>query len=229
MFRRVLLRRITTWLAIVGYALVASGLPLPIGFSAPGHESASSAKRLSGKDRSKAFPCMDKPCGCATAEQCFANCCCHTPTERLAWAKAHNVEAAVLAALERRVAAEPQKAGSGCCAKKSAKPACSTPSLDLEGPEICSEYRSLAAAPAPMDQSDDEPENETPQPKVVVLRAMLACGGIVAEWFSCGVSLPPPALVTAIVTWAPPLGTLDVIDDAMASVPAVPDLPPPRA
>lgn len=229
MVRRILQQRITTWLAIIAYALVVSGLPLPTGSSSPGQESASSAKRLSSKDRSKPFPCMDKPCGCATAEQCFASCCCHTPAERLAWARAHNVEAAVLAALERRVGTEPGKAGSGCCAKKSAKAACSTPSLDLEGPAICSEYQSLAATPAAVDQSDDEPVNETPQAKVVVLRAMLACGGIAAEWFSCGVSLPPPALATAIVIWTPPLDTLDVIDDAIASVPAVPDLPPPRA
>jgi hypothetical protein len=230
MFRRVPLRRITTWFAIIGYALVVSGLPLPVGFSSPGQKSASSDKRLSGKDRTKPFPCMDKPCGCATAEQCFANCCCHTPTERLAWARAHNVEAAVLAALERRAGTEPRKPGSGCCAKKAAKPAYSAPSLDLVGPDICSEYQSLAATPAPVSvENSPEPAEESPQPRLVVLRAMLACGGIAAEWFSCGVSLPPPAIVAAVVTYEPPLITLDVADDEMICVTSVPDLPPPRA
>lgn len=230
MSRRTPLRRTATWFAIIGYALVVSGLPLPMGFSSPGQESASSAKRLSGKDRSKPFPCMDKPCGCATAEQCFANCCCHTPAERLAWARAHDIEAGVLAALERRVAAEPRKAGSGCCAKKSAKPARSTPSLDLDGLEICSEYRSFASTPASVTAEDSSaPADEPPQPRLVVLRAMLACGGIVAEWFSCGVSLPPPAIVAAVVTYEPPLVTLAVADDQMICVPSVPDLPPPRA
>lgn len=94
---------------------------------------------------------------------------------------------------------------------------------------MCGEYPSRPATPASVDRADGESEGEVPQPKGVVLRAMLACGGIVAEWFSCGVSLPPPASVTAIVTRAPPLDTLDVIDDAMASVSSVPDLPPPRA
>jgi hypothetical protein len=173
---------------------------------------------------------MDKPCGCATAEQCFANCCCHTPTERLAWARAHNVEAAVLAALERRAGTEPRKPGSGCCAKKAAKPAYSAPSLDLVGPDICSEYQSLAATPAPVSvENSPEPAEESPQPRLVVLRAMLACGGIAAEWFSCGASLPPPAIVAAVVTYEPPLITLDVADDEMICVPSVPDLPPPRA
>ena len=73
--------------------------------------------RLAAKDRSRPFPCMDKPCGCATAEQCFANCFCHTPAERLAWAKAHGVEPAVLAALEKRLAADAAgaKAAGSCC------------------------------------------------------------------------------------------------------------------
>jgi len=224
------LPQITTWLVICGYALVISGLPLPTGISSPGQESAATTKRLTGKDRSQPFPCMDKPCGCATAEQCFANCCCHTPAERLAWARAHNVDAAVLTALVRRTEAESPDAGSGCCAREAVKPCCSvTPRSASELPGCCGDRRSLAATPAPVDAPDEQAENETPQPKVVVLRAMLACGGIVAEWFSCGVSLPPPAAITAIVTWAPPLDTLDVIDDAIASVPTVPDLPPPRA
>ena len=229
MFRRVLLRRITTWLAIVGYALVVSGLPLPIGFSAPGHESASSAKRLAGKDRSKPFPCMDKPCGCATAEQCFANCCCHTPAERLAWARAHNVEAGVLTALERRVAAEPHTAGTGCCATKSAKSACCAPSFDIEGPEICSEYQSLAGTPETTTDSDDRgsEHEQSPQPRTVVLRAMLACGGVVAEWFAAGAALPPPRCDVCLGMSVCDICTPgDELGDCQRASPAV---PPPRA
>jgi hypothetical protein len=229
MFRRVLLRRITTWLAIVGYALVVSGLPLPIGFSAPGHESASSAKRLAGKDRSKPFPCMDKPCGCATAEQCFANCCCHTPAERLAWARAHNVEAGVLTALARRVAAEPHTAGTGCCATKSAKSACCAPSFDIEGPEICSEYQSLAGTPETTTDSDDRgsEHEQSPQPRTVVLRAMLACGGVVAEWFAAGAALPPPRCDVCLGMSVCDICTRgDELGDCQRASPAV---PPPRA
>jgi hypothetical protein len=86
------LRRITTWLAILGYTLVAAGLPLPFGMIAPAAPDSPAAKRVAGKDRSRSFPCMDRPCGCATAEQCFTSCCCNTPAETLAWATAHRVE-----------------------------------------------------------------------------------------------------------------------------------------
>lgn len=42
-------------------------------------------------DSSEAFPCQSCGCGCKTAEQCWTNCCCYTPTERLAWAKKNKV------------------------------------------------------------------------------------------------------------------------------------------
>lgn len=92
MRRDTTLRRVTIWMATIGYALVASGLPLPLGGAQPASSTSAAAKRLAGKDRSQPFPCMDKPCGCTTAEQCFSSCCCDTPAELLAWAKANHVE-----------------------------------------------------------------------------------------------------------------------------------------
>ena len=166
------LHRIAVWLAVAGYALVASGLPLPLGSVAPAGGSAA-AKRLAGKDRSQPFPCMDRPCGCATAKQCFADCCCHTPAERLAWAKAHGIEPGVLAALERRVAAEATAEAGGCCSTRKAAPSC------------------CASQAAPKLPAPAEP-NDAPQTQTVVLRAMLACGGIVAQWVAAAGSLPPP-------------------------------------
>src|SRR5262245_40642907 len=38
------------------------------------------------------FPCQDHPCGCMTADDCWANCCCFSKQERLAWAREHQVE-----------------------------------------------------------------------------------------------------------------------------------------
>jgi len=119
-----LIHRITHWLVILGYALVASGLPLPVArwpAVAPGAAAGQQQveQRLSGKDRSQPFPCMDKPCGCATAEQCFASCCCHTPAQRLAWARAQRVAPAVVAALEHLIHRE---AGATCAAQAAAPP-----------------------------------------------------------------------------------------------------------
>jgi hypothetical protein len=231
-------RRITIWLAILGYTLVASGLPLPFGIVAPSAQDSPAAKRLAGKDRSRPFPCMDKPCGCATAEQCFTNCCCHTLAERLAWAKARGLEPAVLAALARRVAvASPAPAAAGCCAvKQQAKPSCCASTDDGEGAEdsVCGDSTSLAGEPVSPPSSDEPAPNDEPAPddepgcKVVILRAMLACGGIVAQWAAVGVSLPPPGIVTCELPW-PSIGTVVIRDEQASDGGGPPDLPPPRA
>jgi len=235
------LRRITTWLAILGYTLVASGLPLPFGVVAPAASDSPAAKRLAGKDRSQPFPCMDKPCGCATAEQCFTNCCCNTPAETLAWAKAHAVEPAVLAALEQRVAsnrpAVVKVANNSCCSSKApvAKESCCTikqPAAVVEDGDLCSMDASRAATPSTTEEAtpdkaspDDEPPRQ-PRSRTVTLRAMLACGGIVAEWFAAAAALPPPRLEVSLVMYE-----LDVCtpgDEAGESLAASPAAPPPR-
>ena len=55
-------------------------MPLPIG-----------SVSITDKQTSLPFPCQDSPCGCKTAEQCWTNCCCKTPAQRLAWAKSNGV------------------------------------------------------------------------------------------------------------------------------------------
>lgn len=44
------------------------------------------------KGGDQAFPCQDQACGCTTAEACWRGCCCSSPSQRLAWAKAHGVQ-----------------------------------------------------------------------------------------------------------------------------------------
>jgi hypothetical protein len=246
MHSRALLRRITTWLAILGYMLVASGLPLPLGsislgMVAPAAPDSPAAKRLAGKDRSQPFPCMDKTCGCATAEQCFKSCCCNTPSETLAWAKAHRVEPAVLAALEQRVASSSQLATkstkSSCCSTKApaAEESCCTSRQSaiagLEDNDLCSMDASLVATPSTTEKATTEnvpPADEPaePQSRSVTLRAMLACGGIVAEWFAAGAALPPPRLEVSLVMHVLDVCTPD--DEAGESLAASPAAPPPR-
>ena len=230
-------RRTTTWLAIIGYALVASGLPLPLGGSAPAATDTVAARRLAAKDRSRPFPCMDRPCGCATAEQCFTSCCCNTPAETLAWARSRGVEIGVLMALEQRVAAAavagPPVENDSCCAD-TASSCCRSGDAsradDAASNDPESEGRVAAvstgrddgtAAPEP---SDSEPSGP---PRIVTLRAMLACGGIVAEWFAAGASLPPPKLECSIA--AECVGLSTTADLGAAGTRHVPEPPPPRA
>ena len=207
------------------YGLVASGLPLPM-MSPPAGTVA--ARKLAGKDRSRPFPCMDKACGCDSAERCFSSCCCHTPAETLRWAKARGIEPAVIAALEQRVAvAEPAPAAGGCCAAKRSQPACcEAEAADAAGEDaICGDSQSLAAEPG---LPPDAPADEEPAPKVVILRAMLACNGIVAQWAAACVSLPPPAVVSCEIPW-PRVGAVTTCDEGASGTGGPPDLPPPRA
>lgn len=71
-------RKVVTFLALACFC--ASSMPLPLG-----------TIRISDKAGSQPFPCQDSPCGCKTAEQCWTNCCCTTPAQRLAWARKNGV------------------------------------------------------------------------------------------------------------------------------------------
>ena len=208
-------RRGLTWCAVAGYALLASGLPLPAGLAAPRRDGIATT-RLAAKDRSQPFPCMDKPCGCATAEQCFANCCCHTPAERLAWAKAHGVEQAVLAALQRRVAADSAAAGSCCTATPKRKQACCGGTADA----------AAVTADRPPAPSDD---SSAPSVRIrtVTLRAMLACGGMLGDWLAVGGGLPPPRLDLVLDT--PLVDRRPLGDHSGELLASPPDAPPPRS
>ncbi|MCE9631978.1 MAG: hypothetical protein K8S94_14845 [Planctomycetia bacterium] len=211
--------RATTWGCLAVFCLVASGLPLPLGGSKAGigggRTNPAAAARLAGKDRSTPFPCMDKACGCATAEQCLQDCCCNTPAETLAWARAHDVAPAILASLMQRAAASLPKASGSCCS--AATPSC----CEAAEPSCCA-----------VDQGDEPPARIPDAAHVVgvrsiVLRAMLACGGVADEWSSGGLSLPPP-LVTS-VSRPSPTATITIADDPIKALPRSPDAPPPRA
>ncbi|MEX0671058.1 MAG: hypothetical protein WD060_11445 [Pirellulales bacterium] len=211
------IKRVTSWGCLAVYCLVASGLPLPLGGSTAGigggRTNPAAAARLAGKDRSTPFPCMDKACGCATAQQCFNDCCCNTPAETLAWARAHDIDPAVLARLARRAAASLPKAASACCS--AAKPSCSD---SVSEPSCCD-----------TDHGDDAPAGlpDVAGVRSIVLRAMLACGGLAEDWLSCAASLPPPHVTS--VSRPSPTATIMSGDDSPRSLCDAPDAPPPRA
>ncbi len=74
---RNLRRRCLALAALVAYLAASFGLPVPV--------------LGARKDLSKPYPCMNNPCGCLCAEDCWRHCCCTTPEERWAWAAANNV------------------------------------------------------------------------------------------------------------------------------------------
>ena len=87
MFRnRAILRKAVRRLAGLGvlFGISAVVLPFPIKVDVPSSSNAD-------KDLSKPFPCMNRPCGCRSAEQCWKKCCCFTDLQKVAWAKANGV------------------------------------------------------------------------------------------------------------------------------------------
>lgn len=229
-------RRAIAWVMLALYGLIASGLPLPLGeFSGD----AQTTGRLAAKDRSRPFPCMNTPCGCRSAQQCFTSCCCHTPAETLAWAKARGLEPAVLAALASRVAAAaPAPVPAGCCSssvgcddRDETATGCEPPAVD---DTVCSDYQSLAAdrvehgaeqiPPVSRGRHDHEPEPTD----VVILRAMLACGGIVGQWTGMATSLPPPLPIACDLP-CPLVGNVVIADQQVIPGGGPPDTPPPKA
>src|SRR6478736_6603662 len=110
---RSLRRRSARAALLVAYAITAAGVPVPAGNFA----------QKSGEF----FPCSDCACGCASAEQCWRSCCCHSLAERMAWARVHGVrppEFAIAEARRTRIdiawLVEPTGAGpkSSCCARQ---------------------------------------------------------------------------------------------------------------
>jgi hypothetical protein len=217
------------------FALVALGLPLPVGTVAdvpgavaPGGTPA--ARLVAAKDRSRPFPCMNSPCGCGSAEQCFDACCCHTPAVRLAWARRHGLGTAVIDALERRVAAavtppplDAVRAATGsCCASDGA--------IGPANGGSCCETARPEPAPAPAarkgEGSDTSPASPTVRVSGATLRAMLACRGLLAQWLTVSGSLPPPRVVGAERPLA--VGVIDVRDMLAPSPPGAPEPPPPE-
>jgi hypothetical protein len=83
----------------------------------------------------------------------------------------------------------------------------------------------LDAAEEPATTTDEHTPGE-PTITSVVLRAMLACGGIAAEWFAASGALPPP-LVTLPAT-AGIVAAIPMRHWRAVTVPASPDTPPPR-
>ena len=214
MARGSLTSRAVTWLMLAAYVVVVSGVPLPIAGSPP-EAGSPAAKRLADKDRSRPFPCMDKPCGCATAEQCFSSCCCNSPAELLAWAEINGLDPATLLVLQRRVAATaPEAPAAACCCSSAA-----------EAASCCTTTESASAhQPAPADDRDSAP---TPS-KVISLKAMLACGGVLAGWAAAVTSLPPPT-APRCEPCLQLVGMLSITDEIGRSADRLSDTPPPRA
>jgi hypothetical protein len=194
------------WLVAFLYLFVAGGVPLRL--TAP-------ASLTAPKDVSRPFPCMNRPCGCQNADQCWRSCCCHTKAERMAWARARGVEPPI-----DQVAASPDETSEtasrprSCCSKRS-----SSELHDWEG------GKRIVVTLRGQTRSQYEPVSESTS--VLVLIQAVDCQGIGLQWLG-GCVVTPPAIAEY---WPelPPSGRLVLAARFSISSPAFPPpVPPPR-
>jgi hypothetical protein len=209
---RSLRRRLAAAVTLCAYLAAALGLPLPA--SPP-------------REKGQPFPCMDHPCGCQTAEQCWTSCCCLTAEERWAWARAHNVQPPAYA--ERPAAADqgwsttplrdqaegktpPHGRGACCRSEKSCR---------------ADSARDRGCCQPSTSPSSDKADNARGGVRWVLGVSAQRCQGLTTLWVSTGTTLPPPR----VVAWAPsadPAGWLSSTDTTAFLLSRTPPAPPPR-
>ena len=211
-------RRCCAGVTLACYLLTAFNVPLPVPAAAR-------------KPGDPPFPCQDHGCGCQSAQQCWASCCCLTPEQRWAWAREHQVEPPTYA--ERPASAgwsttrlrdrEPPTT------KPAKKPCCAQSEPTPTGSSCCSGHTpvtgSSSTAPAPKGEQK-QPESKGHVHWISTVAA-LKCQGHSTLWAASGAALPPGAPLT----WAPCLtstGQLCSRDDFFDNLRPPPASPPPR-
>ncbi len=83
-FRKLMAKTTRRLLSLtVLFGICAMVLPLPLTLS---------PHKPMEKESSEPFPCQNRPCGCRSAELCWKKCCCFNNSQKIAWAKANQVE-----------------------------------------------------------------------------------------------------------------------------------------
>ena len=237
---------IWTWIVLLAYGFIVSGLPVPCGYLAPAATQSVLNERLAAKDRSSPFPCMDKTCGCLSSDQCFQHCCCHTPTELLMWAQSQQIELTIIKSLQARVETLRQtteKEMPLCCEHTSNKSCCGQTSQEddsestMEDPEICSDYQSMAATcevTSSVEQDNPQPASregrvrqEPLSASVCILQSVMACEGLLFQWVSLATA-QLPAAIKSVVVKTPIIERIRIIDDIVTLHKDSPETPPPR-
>jgi hypothetical protein len=176
-FRSKAKRRATALIALVAYLVTATGVPLPV---------------HAAKGDGQPFPCQHHACGCATAEQCWRQCCCFTPQEKLAWARKNGVIPPAHLVLEVAALAPDDHDNDNpprgrCCARRDESPRehsmCDEDHHDHDGCTSC-----------------EHSEQSTSSGLIIGIAAM-KCRGLSTLWCATGAVIPPPESITWQFRW----------------------------
>jgi hypothetical protein len=191
------------------------------------------------KDRSRPFPCQNRPCGCASADECWHHCCCFTNKQKVAWCHENGVTPPdfVIAAAEREegesVAADRHDADhrADCDHEDGACACCAKPAGHAEEPACCRQrhaHRDVAEARhAGSDDKSQTPGKSRATVNFVLSDLARRCGGMQSVIsFLCD-ALP----FVDRPQWKPVETLVEYLVDvpvACASAELAPPVPPPK-
>lgn len=212
---RNVLRRLALAALALAHFVVSSGVPIP------------TASHLR-KPTDRPFPCMERPCGCETYEQCWAgDCCCFSMAEKLAWAKANDITPPASARV-RPAATPPLPAAEPECpyceANRQPTPRSCCLNTDTGNPTVCP-----PVTPNCPDCEKPAPDGETRTAGWVSVLFAQKCRG---EAFA-GVGVlpvavaPEPPFIPSFDTTE--ISRLPLIDHVPAARATPPDAPPPKS
>jgi hypothetical protein len=162
--------RCCSLLACIWYVMIVMNVSLPT-------ELLFNSDANIAKDSSVPFPCQSKSCGCRSAEQCYRNCCCHTPAERRAFAEQHGLKSVELGIPDEET--EPtHRQTKSCCAAKQSTPVASCCSKPKES--CCSPQKSSCSSPKVATKS-----------KSLCIMSALKCQGQGMDLLSIALALLP--------------------------------------
>lgn len=204
--------RIGIAMMALAYIVAALDIPLPASIH---------------KETSQPFPCQDHPCGCQTAEQCWRNCCCFTPEQRWAWARARGIEPPAYAEKPSaegwntvKLRDREQRAFSAtkrfCCRNE--------PSQRSSAPAKKSCCQAAAGCHECGGQSADTKKGNVRWGSVMTA---WRCQGLTAFWVSIGAVSPVPT----VRAWSPEMtliARLTFTPGVPRTLPLNPPCPPPR-
>jgi hypothetical protein len=178
---RLCARRLSAGLAFIAYLLTCFGLPLPA---------------VVAKDQSEPYPCMDHPCGCLSAEQCWRHCCCFTPEEKFAWAQAHDVAPPPYAEQPTGHSRSPRCTSCRTCASRAS-------STCPDAHASCRKHYQAGCQQA-AEQAPGQSASPTAKPTGrhwVLGMTALGCRGSGAAWVTTGGAVPPASPLTWQPAW----------------------------
>ncbi len=161
----------------------------------------------SAKDRSTPYPCMNRPCGCQSAEECWTSCCCTTKAERIAFVLENGL--AMPAALQG--SEDTPSSRKGCCSAKSTLAACTATGCS-KGVGHCDKC---------------QPSKKDSRNRTVLFSSAMKCKGLTSMLVQFGGALVP-ASATKPVLIVQNEGYLTPTDDLRTGATLPPPAPPPR-